>query len=437
MSGKRSQLYGRHFEAVWLRGKLFPPRTLQTSSPIILLYGVPGSGKTTLWERLFLFTEEERQQYPMLVFSCFQPKGNMALAEFATAVMASAQSNLPELQRSMQLLRQGFTETLMGVSNTDRVAIEAYKQDGSTRPVSVVDVNPDRDGLVLAQSFTAALESWFSEFQFEEVSNGSIRMIFIFDDFPGYSPSVKRWLGDPFFSALTGRGTLPSTSILLTGEDSWEVGSQADYWRAHPGSFSQLEIGPLARGDCLRWLEAEKVNPEWVDIILEETEALPGRIQKLLLDRKSLEIRVKEANVGKDWTIPLGPRERRWLHAAAMAERTTLESMQVLLGHEDAKEALHWLMHVCPLDSIRKGKFEGEQCVFLSAQAREQILKVVVSKVPSRHREFLEKVELFTKVTTKVPSLSSRTQLRKLAPVQPFSLEIIRELFDGDEEANE
>jgi hypothetical protein len=183
----------------------------------------------------------------------------------------------------------------------------------------------------------------------------------------------------------------------------------------------------------MEWLEQAGQAPELVDALLEHTEGLPGRIARLLQQPKELEKRLAEASDLHGWMAPLDPRQRRWLHAAAMAERLSEESLQVLLGQREASEAFAWLSSDCPVDAVRCVNIDGVRQILLGASLRERVLSLSVAKVPRRHREFLERMELQTKVTTKVPAAYARERLRQLAPMQPFSFAMLKEAFPEEQ----
>lgn len=437
MSAAPSNFQGRRYDLIWLSTKLFPEKGSFFVPPIVLLYGQAGSGRSFLAQRLFdLHLQSPNEREPLLTFSGSQPQAGLAMFDYVGQFAKSAKVTISGLQGKVGQIGRDFGKSWAEITSEAKGPVESYNVDGSVRnlPVNVPGAESVPDGLLLARAFARTLEGWVVGLGSDmNLQSQRLRLLFLFDDFDEYPPSLKDWIGEAFFSELTNCVMLPASSFLLTAKESWEVGGLADYWQAHPASFMQRELGPISRTHCIAWLESLGLDPALVDVLLEETEGLPGRISRMLERPELLEIRARSNSVADSWMAPLGARERRWLHAAAMVERLSEETLQVLLGQAEATEAFIWLVESCPVDSVRSALVDGVKYIYLGSGLRERILSLSVAKVPSRHREFLERIELQARVTAKIPSSSARRQLRTLAPMQPFSLKMLEEAFPQDE----
>lgn len=166
-----------------------------------------------------------------------------------------------------------------------------------------------------------------------------------------------------------------------------------------------------------------------MDLLLEQTDGFPGRIQRTLAIRKWWE----QADREKEGPLAVySAQQRRWLHAASMARTVNEEILQVLLGRREAEEAFAWLAKQDTIGWREPARDESGERLHLHEEVRDAIIRQVSSRVPARHREFLEKVNLVTDVTGRVDSSRHRRYLGELSPIQPFNEEMIREIFGAN-----
>ncbi len=291
----------------------------------------------------------------------------------------------------------------------------------------------DPEGNELAAISVDSINSLYTEVTRRDESLAGLRLLYIFDDFSEYSPQVKRWIGGPFLEQFSQLKSLPAPGFLLTGKDSWDAGGQKDYWQKNPGTFFNLEVSPLDRESCLVWLSDAGFTTALIDCLMEESEGLPGKIRHLLEHPGLLEERANNKEESKDFPYSVNARQRRWLHAAAMSEFVSEESLLLLLGQEDGRVALDWLESSAPMELVTVNQMAGDMHIHVRSPFREQVIERCLEKVPARHREFLDRFELQARVSEKVPVSEDREALRVLSPIQPFNPEILRLIFGTDE----
>ena len=288
----------------------------------------------------------------------------------------------------------------------------------------------DPGGGPLAKQFSDCLAGWLKPL-IEDPRMA--RLLFVLEDFERYAPPIKQWVGGNLRAALQGNRTLPPVLFLLTGLKNWREADLEAYWEIPKEARFGIEIGPLSRASCIEWLEAEGVPADWVDVLLELTEGIPASIQKWLRDRGQLEQMVMKEDINYEFHVYLSAKERRWVHAAAIAERVSRESLQVLLGREESESAFAWLSEECPVDEIRGVKSGGQEAIILKNSFRGRVLKYASGQTPLRNREFREKYALYAEVAERVPSADHRLNLRQLVAVQPFNPSLIKEVFRSHE----
>ena len=293
----------------------------------------------------------------------------------------------------------------------------------------------DPKGIELAAIGVELIQELYDQvIQRDEEGVSELRFLYIFDDFSDFAPTIKRWIGGPLMEEFSDVDGLPAPSFLLTDQDSWETGGQKDYWQKNPGTYFDMEIPPMDQESCLEWLTDAGHSPSFIDLVMEDSEGMPERVQKLIETPGLIEEKAEEsAGSEEDPVQKVSARERRWLHAAAIADYVPEDSLLLLLGAKEGRDALRWLGSRAQIDGISFVVMGGENHIHLRPEFREEILAQNASKVPARHREFLDKFELHTQVTEKVSETSDRDSLRVLAPIQPFNTKILRELF-GDHE---
>lgn len=430
------KMFGREYELSWLSSKLFPSKNPFSVPPLVLLHGPGGIGKTFLTQALLDYHRENAEKLPLIVFIADAALGNFGVTEFSQSLMLTAETTAPALQSEILKLKGDFKVRLNELRKERMVSTEAYNLDGTARTVALAEtvVAGDPEGQELAALSTSSIRELFDQVDAEHtVAVAQLRVLYIFDDFSDYAPPIKRWIGGPFLEEFSQLKGLPAPSFLLTDQDSWEVGGQIDYWQKNPGTFFSQEIPPLDHASCLKWLTEANQSPALIDILMEESEGIPVRVRELIETPGLLKKKAREMDESNDFPEPINARERRWLHAAAMSDFVSEESLLLLLGQKEGREALDWLGSTSPFDAIDVALMGGVIHIHMRSEFRELVLKHSMSKVPARHREFQDKFELHAKVAEKVPVPEDRDSLRVLAPVQPFNAEILQELFGNDE----
>ncbi len=425
-------LYGRETELSWLETKILGLQYCNSENPVLLLYGPQGSGKTYLIHHLLRCLEAEASQEGRSFFYSQPQRRELGLNEWAEAALRSVGSPDRRLHAQLGQERNHFAGRLQSeMKGTCAAPAQAYAVDGSVRSLSGSPPPvPERGGGGLAKHFSECLSDWVKPLVADP---RTAALLFVLEDFEHYAPPIKHWVGGNLVGALRCDTGLPPVLFLLTGRNSWQEGDLGSYWDIPGEACFGVEIGPLSRASCIEWLEAEGMPTDWVDVVLELTEGIPGSVEKLLRDSGQLEQVVMKEDINTEFEVYLSARERRWVHAAAMAERMSRESLQVLLGREESESAFTWLYEGCPVDEVRSLKAKGKEAIVLKNSFRGKVLKYAAGHTPLRNREFEEKYALFREVTERVPSADHRLNLRQLVAVQPFNSSLLREVFRGDE----
>ena len=431
MAASTDKFYGREEELTWLRRHIFGWGEEQEGTPILLLHGQAGAGKTSL-VRHFLDTytgSGGSLRTANFFWNGLNRTGTPH--HFASLLLEGMESSLPELsERKDRLVLPSGNGRAGRASEPEDPSSDTYTIRGEPRETGFLPIRQGHE-YELSLQFIEALRSWLGPAN----RGGGIeldalfRFIFIFDDFESYTIPVKKWLGGHLFPAIVGASSFPRIAIILTGSKPWESSRQADYWDAHPGAFRQREMGPLPRHVCEDWLEDMGLRSSFLDLLYEETEGYPGRILEALNDVEELK-RKHRSNF--DPEDPLGtftPQQRRWLHALAMNRKINLETIQVLLGRVEGLQAFGWASRNVDFCQVEIGE-NGDHLIALTESMRQAVLQQTVEKMPSRHREFLEKVNMITTVRDKVNSADHRTKLRILTPLQPFNEKLIAAVFE-------
>lgn len=428
------EFYGRTKELDWLKNLFFQVSSEMEPDPIGLINGKEGIGKTRLVQQFIYLNFRGKSSHPAAVFDWKGQVRVTSVLQFAEDLLKSGWSNVPELEAQKQLLQQPLLPVSPKGPQDLEGNPETYDSEGFSRDNPIPPpLSPPGQDLELSRNFASTLSEWLLETpNVPDIGTDALfRLVFVFDSFETYPTLVKTWLGKSLFPTIKEMAGLPRRVYLLTGRQAWEIGGQADYWDAFPGAFSQFNLAALERHDCEDWLKMAGKPLNLVDVLMEESEGVPGRIEKILSRPGLLEkLAVRESDPS-DPLSDFSATQRRWLHASAMARIVTLEAMEILLGRVEGQQAFGWLSsqpELCHVDGNTEGTFR----LVLRPELRDEVIRRVTSKVPSRHGEFLEKLNLLTRVTTKVPVFDHRTHLRRLSPVQPFDRELLREVFNFD-----
>lgn len=429
------KIYGRQYEVSWLTSKLFPAKNQFGVPPLVLLHGPNGCGTTFLSKALVAMHVAVADRSPLLVFEANASSGNGSVSEFSEALMLSADFTAPGLESEMINMKGDFKVRLNELRKDSGQAAEAYNLDGSVRnvPTTEPSVTDDPEGSELAAISVDAIHRHYQDISVREAKFAALRLLYIFDDFADYSPQVKRWIGGPFLEQFSQLKSLPAPGFLLTGKDSWDTGGQKDYWQKNPGTFFNLQVAPLDRDSCLEWLEDAGFASTYIDCLMEESEGKPGMIRHILETPGLLESKASADEEDQEFPFAVNARQRRWLHAAAMSEFVSEESLLLLLGVEEGQKALHWLESTAPVELVTVNQMAGDKHIHLRSPYREKVLNRCLAKVPARHQEFQDRFELQARVAERVPVAEDRESLRVLSPVQPFNSDILKLLFGNDE----
>lgn len=431
MPDKPSKFYGRDKELTWLRRHIFGWGEEEAHSPILLLHGQPGAGKSAL-VRYFLDTYTAEGGLLRTANFTWSGSGRTGTPErFAELLLETAETAIPELSRNRHLLALSRESPARssGGGLEQSPASDTYTIHGEPREVAIQPVRQGRE-YELSLQVKDALKAWLGP-SFQSGSrelDALFRLIFIFESFESYPTPVKKWLGGNLFPTLQAGPEIPGISVILTGTQPWESSGQADYWEAHPGSFFQCEIGPLPRHVCEEWLQDTGLRAGLLDLLYEETEGYPGRVMEALGDVEELKRRHQSRFDPDD---PLGtytPQQRRWLHALAIQPQVNLEAIQVLLGRVEGLQAFGWASRNVGFCRVETDA-QGEHYLTLHDEMRDAVLRQTQEQMPARHREFMDKVEIINSVQAKVGLAEHRAKLRLLTPVQPFNHKLIEAVF--------
>lgn len=431
-----STVYGRQSELSWLNTKLFPAKNPFNVPPLVLLSGSKGSGKSLLARAVLDSHVDSPSKAPILVFFADANAGSSNVSEFSQSLILNADVTSTTLQSELTKLKGDFKIRLNEMRKEHMAATEAYNLDGTARmlPLGETTAADDPEGQdlagVLVTSIRESLDSWVLQTAPDDTR---LRMLFVLDDFSVYAPPVKRWIGGPFLEVFSLQKEMRAPSFLLTDLDGWESGGQIDYWQKNPGTFFSQEVLPLEKASCQQWLIDTGHAPTLIDFLMEETEGIPSRVKELLDAPGLLEEKSKEFDENKEFPFPVSAQERCWLHASAMAEFVSEESLLLLLGRREGLEALRWLESNSSYDSINLTAVGGVTHIHMQPDFRELVLQHSKRKVPSRHKVFKERFNLHMRVTEKIPLQENRDSLRLLSPVQPFNTEILKQVFGKDE----
>jgi len=431
MATPADSFFGRDKELTQLRRQIFGWGDQGHIVPVILLHGPSGAGKTALVEHfLSAFTGPGGS---LRTVNFFWPGNSRTTTpdRFAELLLESARSSIPQLAGKGPTFRRSGSNAVAQPSGVmeQAAASDTYTILGQARETGSHPVYSGREA-ELTQSFFSSLVTWLASRTAENplAEDASARLLFVFDRFEDYTIPVKKWLGSELYAALSSSEGIPRSAIILTGREPWELGSQADYWEAHPKAFTQLELGPLPRHVCQQWLDRRGLRAGLLDLLFEETEGFPGRIQEALLDVEQLKERHLSNFNPDDPLAEYTAQQRRWLHALAMLPRVNLEAIQVLLGRVEGLQAFGWASRNIGFCRVETEE-DGEHVLVLTETIRTAALDLSLEKTPSRHREFLDKLEMIQELRAKVQSPQHRAKLRVLAPVQPFNAKLIEAVF--------
>lgn len=433
---------GRDELMAWLERTILPGNLEERIEhcPLVLLYGRPGIGKTTVCQQ-FLKTHLTRSSRTQPFFA-FNWKGGVhgrSVVRFSKLLFRMGVANISLEGADQNLLMvnvsQGTANNLGSPDDTRGAEPsdpeQRYREDGVVE--DLIDSPQGLSGAdqkALAEAFAKNLLEWMGDSLKTPSLKALGKIVFIFDDFENYHAAIRQWVGRYLYPCLKSIEALPGCAYLFTAERSWDECSFADYWELSSGSLKQYHMNALSPADCKEWLQQAGIKEDYLEILVEETEGIPAKIAPLIEQPQLLE----SLNQSLEHDSPLrafNAKERRWLHAASMQDRVTLEAFELLLGRTEAAEALVWLKKhpkVCQVQTAASGSL----VIQMDAKIRSTILQRAKTKIPLRHQSYTDRLELIGELKAKVPMQLHRHYLALLSPLDRLNEEVIHYVHGED-----
>jgi hypothetical protein len=434
ISAMKIPLYGRENETSWLLKGVLCSAVVQKLPILTWIYGRSGMGKTAL---LNAFKSECLQEHKSQVI-IIHPDTESAMfgvEMFAESMFRSAQACPVVWGKSAARMGDQFSQIFASIRGSESPVAVAYSSQGKIAPKSFNENANKKDpsGYKLSEVCLKTFTKLFEEVSAEEWGPPeAASIIFCFDEFANYAPSVKKWIGSVLIQAMISSDRMPKIRLVLTGRESLKLTGQADYFKFTLGRIVEYELGALSRSACIKWLIAIGIDPDLIDELMEQTKGVPGRIVKLLGDEKC--IAGMERSFGEeDLAFAVTAKERRWLHAVAVLEYIDLESLSVLLSEKESKLAIEWLKNRTEIKENTSVDSVKPPSIFLRSTFRHRILRECANRYPTRDKEFRMKIAIQKRLQEKVPSLKHREYLKQLIAIEPFDLEMIDKIYGGYE----
>jgi hypothetical protein len=425
-------LYGREFELGLLHNRVVRLAARQNLPSLTWVYGARGMGKSALIDA-FVVDAVRRQNNPTILFRPELSAGVFGVEMFAESMFRSAVACPGSLARDVVGCTNQFLSRLSALRGVEHSSMAAYSPEGVVRPnrVTEVAVAGDPGGAQLAALFVELLEAVAEQIARKTGNPGtSLCVILCLDQFSDYAPSVKRWIGAVLMQSLMQSPRLNVPRALLTGGEPMDSSGQIDYWEVPLGRIHEIELKPIGRSSCIKWLVDERIQPDVIDELMERTKGVPLEVAKLISDKKSIqamEDEVQELEAGSRSSV----RQLRWLHAAALLPQVDLEGLSFLLGEKDARIAFDWFRTQASAEGIRVVESAGSAQVLIAPALREELLQDGIRRYPDRHKDFETKIAVQQRMLEKVPLAAHRDYLRQLVPIEPFDFEIIDKIYGG------
>lgn len=408
-------------------------------SPVILVHGIAGVGKTALCEHFLNLVRQKLIGVGQMIIIPYKgvPQSSSTHA-FSKLMLESIKRSRPQpLNRersydSSKIRKHGSHENI-----ENPYVSELYSEDGAayTDALSVELISAGEE-TKLAQDLSLQLAQLIEDDYFMMGTNARPQIVFYFDQFTRYPENIKRWIGGVLYQAfelLKQSKVIAGSAYLQTGLFAWDQGDEANSWQVHPAALRQIELLRLTYSDCQQWLsELGHSDRELVDVLYEDTEGVPARVEAALAQENFLSSLSSARDLGCSEPLSqFSAKQRRWLHAAAMQSQCSLESLQILIGKEEAQDAIDWLQQDPQLTD--KGhpsaKSTDEWNIRLHSKLREEILEHARKSKPLCHAGYVDKIELLRALNKQVPSRRHRELLSQLSPIQPFSDKVLNEVF--------
>ena len=427
-------LYGREFELGLLHNRVIRMPERQNLPSLTWVYGARGMGKSALIDA-FVAEAVRRQNYPTILFRPELSAGVFGVEMFAESMFRSAVACPSSFSRDLVECTNQFLLRLNTLRRVEHSSSAAYSAAGVLRPTKVTEVAVagDPGGAQLADLFVELLET-IAEQIAQKTGNpsASLCVILCLDQFSDYAPSVKRWIGAVLMHSLMQSSRLTVPRALLAGSEPLESSGQIDYWEVPLGRIHEIELKPIGRSSCIKWLVDEGIQPDVIDELMERTKGVPLEVAKLISDKKSIqamEDEVQELEAAGKSSV----RQLRWLHAAALLPQVDREGLSFLLGEKDALVAFDWFQTQASAEGIRMVESSGSPQVLIAPALREELRQEGIRRYPDRHKDFETKIAVQKRVLEKIPLAAHRDYLRQLIPIEPFDFEIIDKIYGGHE----
>ena len=427
-------LYGREFELGLLHNRVIRMPERQNLPSLTWVYGARGMGKSALIDA-FVAEAVRRQDCPTILFRPELSAGVFGVELFAESMFRSAVTCPSSFSRDVVECTNQFLLRLNTLRRVERSSSSAYTATGGLRAtkVSQAAVAGDPGGFQLADLFVELLETTAEKIARKTGnSNAGLCVILCLDQFPDYSPSVKWWIGCVLMQSLMQSPRLTVPRALLAGSEPMELSGQRDYWKVSLGRIHEIELKPISRSSCIKWLVDEGIQPDVIDELMERTKGVPLEVAKLISDKKSIqsmEDEVQELEAAGKSSV----RQLRWLHAAALLPQVDREGLSFLLGEKDALVAFDWFQTQASAEGIRMVESSGSPQVLIAPALREELRQEGIRRYPDRHKDFETKIAVQKRVLEKIPLAAHRDYLRQLIPIEPFDFEIIDKIYGGHE----
>ena len=434
----RYQLFGRLLALDKLQDEVFN-EIHPNFSPVILVHGISGVGKTALCEHFLKLVRQQLIGVGEVIIIPYKgvPQSSSTLAFSRLLLEAIKRSRSQPLNRSRLYDSSQSCDFDLNDSIVNPTASERYSEDGAaySDALSAEHLSAAAE-IELAQELGYQLAHLIEDDFFMLGANARPRIVFYFDEFSRYPENIKRWIGGGLYQAcelLKQSAAIAGSVYIQTGRFAWDKGDEADNWQVHPAALRHIELSRLTYSDCQQWLsELGHTDRDLVDVLYEDTEGVPARIVAVLAQENfPSTLSTSRALERADTLSQYSAKQRRWLHAAAMQPRCSREALQILIGKGEAQDAFNWLQQDSQLtDKDNKSvKSTDEWNIRLDPKLREEILMQAKKRKPLCHAGYMEKIELLQAINKKVPSRRHRELLSQLSPIQPFSDKVLNEVF--------
>ena len=408
-------------------------------SPVVLVHGIPGIGKTALCEHFLNLVRQKLIGVGQIIVIPYKgvPQSSSTFA-FSKLLLESIKRSRPQ---SLKRVRSYDSSKIRMLGSNENIAnpyvSELYSEDGAayTDALSLELISAGEE-TKLAQDLSRQLAHLIEDDYFMMGAKARPQIVFYFDQFTRYPENIKRWIGGVFYQAielLKQSTVIAGSAYLQTGLFAWDKGDEANSWQVHPAALRQIELLQLTYSDCQQWMsELGHSDRELVDVLYEDTEGVPARIAAALAQENFLSSLSSDRDLGcSELLSQFSAKQRRWLHAAAMQSQCSLEGLQILIGKEEAQDAIDWLQQDPKLADLFHSSVKciDEWNVRLHPKLREEILQHAKKNKPLCHAGYVDRIELLRALYKQVPSRRHRELLSKLSPIQPFSDRVLNEVF--------